>query len=86
MPRSAKPTFVGWVVDEAERAALLERFPPRYGQVVADHVTLKFPATRPQLPRPTVGEIVGEADDGAGVQALCASGARRTGRTARPTT
>ena len=68
-----KPTFVGWVVDEAERAALLARFPPKYPEVVADHVTLKFPATRPQLPKKTTGQIVGEADDGAGVQALVVS-------------
>ena len=72
--------YVGWAVDEAERAALLARFPPRYPEVVADHVTLKLGKT-PRLPTPTIGEIVGEADDGRGVQAMVV---RIDGTTDRP--
>jgi hypothetical protein len=73
--------YTGWALDEADRARLLARFPPRYPQVVADHVTLKFPARRPKLPTETAGEVVGETDDGAGVQALVV---RIGGTTDRP--
>jgi hypothetical protein len=75
-----KRAFVGWKVGEAERAALLARFPPRYPQVVADHVTLKL-GKAPKLPTETEAEIVGEADDGRGVQALVV---RIGGTTDRP--
>jgi hypothetical protein len=62
--------YTGWMVDPAARDALLARFPPRYPVVVAHHVTLKFGDETAQPPTETVAEIVGEADDGAGVQAL----------------
>ncbi|MDB5417406.1 MAG: hypothetical protein JWP50_825 [Phenylobacterium sp.] len=62
--------FVGWGLDPDEREALLKRFAPRYPNVVADHVTLKFGERAAPLPTETVGEIIGEADDGAGVQAM----------------
>jgi hypothetical protein len=65
--------FVGWSVDRRERETLLRRFPPRYPNVVADHVTLKFGDVRAIPPTDTWGEIVGEVDDGAGVQALVVS-------------
>jgi hypothetical protein len=65
-----KSFYVGWLVDPEDRATLLARFPPRYPQVVAHHVTLKLGDQAAQLPTETAGEIVGEADDGAGVQAL----------------
>ena len=68
----ADPTslYTGWLVDPAQREALLARIPPRYPVVVAHHVTLKFGDRNAQAPAETVGQIVGEADDGAGVQAL----------------
>ncbi len=62
--------YVGWLVDPEDRAALLIRFRPRYPLVVAHHVTLKFGDRAAALPAETSGEIVGEADDGLGVQAL----------------
>ncbi|MGE5565584.1 MAG: hypothetical protein ACM3YN_05435 [Parcubacteria group bacterium] len=62
---------IGWLVDEPQRPALLERFPPFYQQVVAHHVTLQsgVPEEEP-LPPDVTAVIVGEADDGKGVQAL----------------
>ncbi|THD61845.1 hypothetical protein [Phenylobacterium sp.] len=68
----ADPThfYTGWLLDPAEREALLARFPPRYPVVVAHHVTLKFGDRAAEEPQATAGAIVGEADDGAGVQAL----------------
>lgn len=32
----------GWLLDPADRARLLKRFPPRFADVGADHVTLRF--------------------------------------------
>lgn len=60
----------GWKLDRDQRRDLLERFPPRYDNVVADHVTLKareqgFP------PAPAASaRIVGRADDDRGVEAM----------------
>lgn len=63
--------ITGWKVPAADRARLLERFPPRYGQIVADHVTLRTGTDgNTALPTATFGEVVGQVDDGAGVQAL----------------
>lgn len=62
--------YSGWLVDEDEREALLARFPPRYPRVVAHHVTLKFGDATAEPPGQVFAEIVGEADDGKGVQAL----------------
>lgn len=73
--------FVGWKLDPGDRERMLARFPPRYAQVVADHVTLAFDPLRPELPTETAGEVVGEADDGRGVQALVV---RIGGTTDRP--
>jgi hypothetical protein len=73
---------IGWLVEPAERPALLNRFPPRYAETVAHHVTLRAkvgPDT--PLPSPVAAEIVGEADDGEGVQALVV---RLDGTTDRP--
>lgn len=75
-----KPGFVGWALDRVQREALLRRFPPRYANAIADHVTLKFGERAATLPVETWGEIVGEADDGAGVQALVVAIAGSTDR------
>ena len=68
----ADPTsfYTGWLLDPAQREAMLARFPPRYARVVAHHVTLKFGDREAQAPGAVAAEIVGEADDGVGVQAL----------------
>jgi hypothetical protein len=65
----AKRTVVGWLVDEGQKAELLERFPPAYPDVVAHHITLSVGIDEP-LPPPARAEIVGIADDGDGVQAM----------------
>ena len=62
--------FIGWEVDREDRRRLLARFPARYSDAVADHVTLKFAPDTIKLPTERSGEIVGEADDGEGVQAM----------------
>jgi hypothetical protein len=61
----------GWKLDARDRDALLARFSPRYAHTVADHVTLRF-GTDGSTPLPAAngGEVIGEADDDHGVQAL----------------
>jgi len=63
--------IAGWKLDTQSREVLLMRFPPRYPRIIADHVTLRSGTDNSTpLPTATAGEIVGEADDGSGVQAL----------------
>ena len=74
--RSARPgrTVVGWRLDRGQRAELLERLPPRYRNVVADHVTLAARvADDTTLPDDVAAEVVGHIDDGRGVEALVVS-------------
>jgi hypothetical protein len=68
----AKPgTVTGWKLPSDERSSLLERFPPRYENVVADHVTLRVGATpETPLPREVEAEIAGRADDGDSLECL----------------
>lgn len=78
----AKPgTVIGWKLDPGQRAQLLERFEPRYDEVVAHHVTLASEAADRPVPGAAHAEIVGQADDGSGVQALVVA---IDGKTARP--
>jgi hypothetical protein len=68
----AKPgTVTGWKLPADYRAMLLERFPPKYENVVADHVTLQVGAT-PQtpLPRKPEAQVVGRADDARSLECL----------------
>ena len=62
---------IGWLVDEPQRPALLERFPPVYAKTIAHHVTLRSGVAEDEpLPPDVTAVIIGEADDGEGVQAL----------------
>lgn len=72
---------IGWKLDRGQRTELLQQFPPRYGEVDADHVTLRTRAAEDSaLPEETLGEIVGRADDGEGVEALVVAVGGTTGR------
>ena len=64
-------TVTGWKLPASERELLLQRFPPKYAKVDADHVTLRVGAT-PQtpLPRKPIARIVGRADDGKSLECL----------------
>ena len=69
----AKPgTVTGWKLPQDERSALLSRFPPKYDDVIADHVTLRVGANeQTPLPRqPGDARIVGRADDGNSLECL----------------
>jgi hypothetical protein len=75
-------TILGWKLDPDQRAELLSQFPPRYREVVADHVTLRIGAAPDApLPEPARVEMIGRADDGAGVEAMVV---RLNGTTDRP--
>ena len=64
-------TVIGWKLDREQRKELLQQFPPRYREVVADHVTLRARAAADApLPDETHGEIVGRVDDARGVEAM----------------
>jgi hypothetical protein len=64
-------SVLGWKLDRAQRAELLERFEPIYGNVVADHVTLASKVSRDApLPGKVAAEIVGRIHDDQGVEAL----------------
>ena len=72
---------IGWKVDREQRKELLQQFPPRYRNVDADHVTLITKvAGDALLPEETLGEIVGLADDGRGVEAMVVAIAGTTDR------
>ena len=67
-------SVIGWALDDGQRNELLQQFPPKFANVVADHVTLAAKASREaKLPGETTGEIVGRVDDGEGVEALVVS-------------
>jgi hypothetical protein len=65
-------TVTGWKLPrDGERERLLELFPPKYEQTIADHVTLRAdaPDNAPQ-PREVDARIVGRADDGKSLECL----------------
>jgi hypothetical protein len=68
----AKPgTVIGWKLPASERQRLLERFPAKYDNAVADHVTLRVGADA-STPRPpeVQASIVGRADDEESLECL----------------
>lgn len=67
----ARRWVTGWKLEASDRGQLLARFEPLFPDVIADHVTLRTGTDyKTPLPREMRGEIVGEVDDGTGVQAL----------------
>lgn len=62
--------YLGFKLSPQAREGLLKAFPPKYGDVIAHHVTSHFGVQRgTQPPAPAKVEVIGHADDGAGVQA-----------------
>lgn len=78
----AQESWLGWKLDSADRETLLARFPPRYRNTDADHITFGRADRAPPLPASDRATIVGRADDGAGVEAMVVEVA---GTTERPT-
>jgi hypothetical protein len=68
----ARPgTVTGWKLPRDDRERLLERFPPKYENVIADHVTLRVGASaETPLPRKPEARVVGRSDDGRSLECL----------------
>lgn len=67
----AKPgSVIGWKLDRRQREDLLRRFPARYRDAIADHVTLRSNAKADPLPPPVQAQIIGHADDGDSLEAM----------------
>jgi len=64
--------YLGYKLSDASREELLKRFPPKYSDVKAGHVTLKFPAAPEDAipPAPRSARVIGYADGGDGVEAV----------------
>lgn len=62
----------GWKLPrDGERGGLIDFFPPKYENVVADHVTLQSGASKDTpLPREVEASVVGRADDGESLECL----------------
>jgi hypothetical protein len=58
----------GWKLPRNEREQLLQRFPPKYENVIADHVTLRVGGS--DLPPKPAAQIVGHADDSESLECL----------------
>jgi predicted HD phosphohydrolase len=67
--------YLAYELSEASRRDLLSRFPPKYSEVKADHITVKFPATPEDAvpPPPDSVRVVGYADSGDGLEARTTS-------------
>ncbi|MEO5774588.1 MAG: hypothetical protein ABIQ32_10795 [Sphingomicrobium sp.] len=66
-------TVIGWKLPAEERAQLLQRFEPKYENVIADHVTLRTGANASTPPPSQVqARIVGRADDADSLECLVA--------------
>jgi hypothetical protein len=63
-------TVTGWKLPADEREVLLQRFPPKYENVIADHVTLRVGTGSPLPRKPAAARIVGRADDGESLECL----------------
>ena len=72
--------ILGWRLDLVDRATLLARFPPRYAEAVADHVTHGRASEAPERPDAAHALVIGRADDGEGVEALVVAIAGATDR------
>lgn len=67
----ARPgSVIGWKIDREHRDQLLRRFPAKYPDSIADHVTLQTGAEASPFPPPVEAAIVGRADDGESLECL----------------
>lgn len=64
--------YTAFVLSDESRSLLLKKFPPKYPDVIAHHVTVQFgviPKTSPP-PAPESIKVVGYKDSGDGLEAL----------------
>lgn len=64
-------SVTGWKLHKDDRENLLERFPPEWPDIIADHITLDPEASEDEpLLQTERAEIVGGINDGEGLQAM----------------
>lgn len=64
----------GWKLDRASREFLVDIFPPRWRDLVADHITFDTQASLSDpVPPKSEAAVIGHADDGDGLEALVVS-------------
>ncbi len=74
--------YTAYILDDASRTALAERFPPKYPKFVGHHVTLSFGVPKDtEVPAPANIKVIGHADSGDGLEALVVT---VNGKTERP--
>lgn len=74
--------YTAYVLDNSAREALLDRYPPKYPDVIAHHITIQFPVPKgTEAPAPANVKVIGYADSGDGIEALVCS---VNGKTERP--
>ncbi len=63
--------YTAYVLTPESRERLLKAFPPKYSEVIAEHITVDFgvPETAPEPPRADI-TVMGYADAGDGLEAL----------------
>lgn len=67
----AKGAYTAYVLDDASREALAQKYPPKYPKFVGHHITVRFgvPANT-EAPQPAQIKVIGHADSGDGLEAL----------------
>lgn len=67
-----RENYIAFTFDDATRQRLRERFPPKYPEFIAHHITYHFgvPENHPLPNVPDSVKIVGHADNGTGLEAL----------------
>jgi hypothetical protein len=75
-------SYSAYVISEESRAEILRRFPPRFGDVICHHVTVRFgvPASAKWLPQAAALLVLGHVNDDS-LEALIVS---VNGTTTRP--
>lgn len=63
--------YTAYVLDNASRLTLAEKFPPKYPNFIGHHVTVQFGVPKDTPPPPPANlKVVGYADSGDGLEAL----------------
>jgi hypothetical protein len=74
--------YTAYVLDDASRNTLSQKFPPKYPKFVGHHVTIQFGVPKDtEVPAPAQIKVIGYTDSGDGLEALVVS---VDGQTERP--
>ncbi len=66
--------YTAYVLTDAAREKLVEKFPPKYEKFIGHHVTIQFGVPKDtQTPDPANIRVIGRADTGDGLEALVVS-------------